>query len=220
MMKKLYELVSKLDREKIKALINFWRLSIVYILFYFTPHKIKKMLFDELLYWNELINWAYPNRKNYSRFMLLSCVIINRREYRNLLVYRLKKEFLYVHAIIIQLLFPLEKTLFINAKEIGECLFIQHGFSTIINAERIGSYCWINQQVTIGAKDRNGAPIIGNGVRITAGAKVIGSITIGNNAVIGANAVVVKDVGEKEVVGGVPAKRLRVNDEINIHLSK
>lgn len=48
--------------------------------------------------------------------------------------------------------------------------------------------------------------MIGNGVRISAGAKVVGSITVGDKAIIAANAAVVKDVPENAVVGGVPAK--------------
>ena len=44
---------------------------------------------------------------------------------------------------------------------------------------------------------------------ITCGAKVLGEITIGDDAVIGANAVVIRDVEPGAVMGGVPAKRLK-----------
>lgn len=91
-------------------------------------------------------------------------------------------------------------------------MFIQHGFATIISAKEIGSDCWINQQVTIG-HTQNGNPVIGNGVRITAGAKVIGPVTVGDNVVVGANAVVVKNVPKNKVVGGVPAKIIGENTE-------
>jgi serine O-acetyltransferase len=91
---------------------------------------------------------------------------------------------------------------------IGAGLFIQHGFSTIIMAD-LGANCWVNQQVTIGHKDEHGRPQIGNNVRITAGAKVIGNIVIGDNVTVGANAVVVKDIPPNCVVAGIPAKIIK-----------
>ena len=54
-----------------------------------------------------------------------------------------------------------------------------------------------------------GCPVIGDNVMITCGAKVLGDITINDGAVIGANAVVVKDVAPGAVMGGVPAVRLK-----------
>lgn len=51
--------------------------------------------------------------------------------------------------------------------------------------------------------------MIGNHVTVCCGAKVLGAITIGNNVVIGANAVVCKDVPDNCVVGGVPAKIIK-----------
>ena len=44
---------------------------------------------------------------------------------------------------------------------------------------------------------------------VTCGAKVLGPITVGNNVVVGANAVVVKDVEDNVVVGGIPAKIIK-----------
>ena len=56
-----------------------------------------------------------------------------------------------------------------------------------------------------------GRSIIGNGVRISAGAKVLGQIKIDDNAIIAANAVVVKDVERNAIVGGVPARIIGTN---------
>lgn len=111
----------------------------------------------------------------------------------------------------LKMLFPGLDTLYINTSEIGPRLFIQHGFATNISAKRIGSDCWINQQVTIGYTFDSEPPVIGNGVRISAGAKVLGQIEIGDNAIIAANAAVVKSVEENMVVGGVPAKIIGEN---------
>lgn len=128
-------------------------------------------------------------------------------EFRNLLIYRhrYRKVFRYWLAIWYR---PMD-TLFLQAKEIGGGLFLQHGFSTMVSAEVIGENCWINQQVTIGFSGHGRAPIIGDNVMITCGAKVLGEITVGDNAVIGANAVVIKDVDKGAVMGGIPAHRLK-----------
>lgn len=114
-------------------------------------------------------------------------------------------------------MFPPMETLYINTKEIGRCLFIQHGFATNITAKQIGDFCWINQQVTIGYTFDSEPPTIGNGVRISAGAKVLGKITVGDNAIVAANAAVVKDVLECQIVGGVPAKVIGFNDDHRLY---
>lgn len=57
-------------------------------------------------------------------------------------------------------------------------------------------------------------PKIGNDVYIAKGAIVIGGISIGNNVTIGANAVVTKPVPDNAIVAGVPAKILRIKDEV------
>ena len=100
-------------------------------------------------------------------------------------------------------------SLYISTYEIGGGLFIQHGFSTVIDAERIGENCWINQQVTIGYSGSE-HPIIEEGCYIHAGDKVLGGITMHKNSVAGANAVVVKDVPANAVVGGVPANIIKM----------
>lgn len=68
----------------------------------------------------------------------------------------------------------------------------------------------IGPNVTIGGRSGHyEVPIIGNNVEISTGSKVLGPIHIGNNATIGANAVVIKDVPENAVVAGIPAKVLK-----------
>lgn len=63
-------------------------------------------------------------------------------------------------------------TLYINTRNIGHRLYIQHGFATVISAKSVGDDCWINQQVTIGYTFDSEPVVIGNGVRVSAGAKV------------------------------------------------
>lgn len=90
------------------------------------------------------------------------------------------------------------------------------GIGVVIHSKaQIGNYCSIGQQVTIGGGNSRypGLPIIGNYVRISKGAIVFGGITIGDNAVIGANAVVNKPVPDNAVVAGVPAKIIRIKKD-------
>ncbi len=76
----------------------------------------------------------------------------------------------------------------------------------------IGKNCMIGQCVTIGGKSgQYEVPVIGDNVEINAGARVLGPIHIGDNVIIGANAVVVKDVPSNCVVAGVPAKIIKSN---------
>lgn len=138
---------------------------------------------------------------------VLSILLWQYPEFRNLLIYR--NRYRRIYRWWLALWYKPMNTLYIQAKEIGGGLFIQHGFATMISAEYIGENCWINQQVTIGFSDHERAPIIGDNVMITCGAKVLGNITVGDNAIIGANAVVVKDVEPGAVMGGVPARRIR-----------
>ena len=101
---------------------------------------------------------------------------------------------------------PALNTLIIDTRSIGPGLFIQHGLSTCLSAESVGSNLHINQQVTVGYANRTDRPTIGNNVRILAGAKIIGKVTIGDNATVGANAVVLSDVPPNTTVFGIPAQ--------------
>lgn len=130
-------------------------------------------------------------------------------EYRNVVYSRFEG----LYCKVISKLYKGLSTLYVQAPQskIGKNLMIWHGFSTIVNAQSIGDNCSIWQQVTIGNKldDGEAKPIIGNNVKICAGAIVIGDIKIGNNVIIAAGAVVTKDVPNNCVVAGVPAKIIK-----------
>lgn len=49
---------------------------------------------------------------------------------------------------IAKVLFRPMETLYLSTREIGVPIYIQHGFSTVIAAKEVGSYCWVNQHVT------------------------------------------------------------------------
>ena len=93
---------------------------------------------------------------------------------------------------------------------IGRRLFIDHGMGVVIGeTAEIGDDVLIYQAVTLGGTgaDRGKRhPTIGNRVVIGAGAKVLGNITVGDEAKIGAGSVVVKSVPSSSTVVGIPAK--------------
>jgi serine O-acetyltransferase len=95
---------------------------------------------------------------------------------------------------------------------IGRRLSIEHHGCIVIHGDSvIGDDCLIRHGVTLGNtgfKDLFGAPTIGDRVQIGAGAKILGRITVGNDAIVGANAVVIRDVPDNAIVGGVPARTL------------
>jgi serine O-acetyltransferase len=101
--------------------------------------------------------------------------------------------------------------------EIGPGLVLMHTQGTVLGAARIGSNVTIFHQVTLGAKAADLAyrpelrPIIGDDVVLSAGAKVLGALTVGAGATIGANAVVLKSLPPNCVAVGVPAKVLSGN---------
>ena len=85
------------------------------------------------------------------------------------------------------------------------------GIGIVIHARAvIGRNCMIGQNITIGGKSGwYEVPVIGDNVHISAGARILGPIRIGNNVIIGANAVVVKDVPDNCIVAGIPAKIIK-----------
>lgn len=93
---------------------------------------------------------------------------------------------------------------------IGDRFFIDHGMGVVIGeTATIGNDVTIYHDVTLGGVSLNQGirhPQIGNGVIIGAGAQLLGPIRVGDNARIGSNAVVVKDVATDDTVVGVPAR--------------
>jgi serine O-acetyltransferase len=92
---------------------------------------------------------------------------------------------------------------------IGAGLRIDHFGGIIINScLTAGRNLWVKPGVVIGQTD-TGFPCIGDDVEIGVGAKVIGGIRVGSNVIIGAQALVCRDVPDNVVVAGVPARVLR-----------
>ena len=94
---------------------------------------------------------------------------------------------------------------------IGKGSSLAHGgIGSVLHPDcRIGARVLIGQGVTLGGSFGSGAPIVESDVWIGPGVRILGKVTIKRNSIIGANAVVTRDVAENSVVGGVPAKLIR-----------
>lgn len=93
---------------------------------------------------------------------------------------------------------------------IGRRFFIDHGMGVVIGETAVvGDDVLMYHQVTLGGRARGRFkrhPTIGDRVLLGAGAKIIGAIHVGDDAKIGANALVVKDVPPKAIVVGFPSE--------------
>lgn len=192
----------------LKELLNYPRTLPVYLCVLSSRHK--PLLEKDIARWSAQEDCSFSGL-----FQALNHFLIYRKEFRNLVLHRLwnpsRTRRAKFHVLITKLLWKPLDSLYLNTRRIGGGLYIQHGFSTMVSAHSIGENCWINQQVTIGYKGEY-CPIIGDNVRIHCGAKILGNVTMHNNSTAGANAVVVKDVPENAVVGGVPAKILKYRE--------
>lgn len=100
--------------------------------------------------------------------------------------------------------------------EIGRGFFIDHGNGVIIGETTvIGDNVTLYQGVTLGGTGKEHGkrhPTVGNNVMISAGAKVLGSFTIGDNSKIGAGSVVLSEVPPNSTVVGVPGRVVKRNN--------
>lgn len=101
--------------------------------------------------------------------------------------------------------------------QIGRRLVIDHGAGIVIGeTTQIGDDCLLYQGVTLGGTGKDVGkrhPTLGNNVMVGAGAKVLGPITIHDNARIAAGAVVLQEVPQGATAVGVPAQIVRINGE-------
>jgi len=102
---------------------------------------------------------------------------------------------------------------------IGKNLFIDHGMGVVIGeTSKIGNNVTIYHNVTLGGiapsinsndqRDMKRHPTLKDNVVVGSGAQILGPITIGENSLIGSNSVITKNVSEKSVMAGIPAKKV------------
>ncbi len=170
---------------------------------FFLPHVL---LFLGAAEKENIVADLYARREAKSGLMAicydLSLELLVNRYFRSLFYFRTHGVF----SKILRVFYPKRNdfTLDIHTK-IGGGLILAHPYATILNAASIGSNVYVNHLVTVG--EINGKkPTIGNHVQLHANCIVIGGITIGDYAIIGAGAVVTKDVPENAVMVGNPAQ--------------
>jgi serine O-acetyltransferase len=89
---------------------------------------------------------------------------------------------------------------------VGPGLYIAHPVGCVLHAARIGSNVTVIGQTTFGTRTDARWPVIGDGAFIGVGARVLGGITVGDRSIVGANAVVTRDVPADTTAVGVPAR--------------
>lgn len=181
----------------IRALLNF-----IGQLF-FLPHVVLFLVSSQKAHIIDDI-YARKTRKEglFNHCYYLTLELLNSRYFRTLFYFRTNS----IAAKILRVFYPKYPSFTIDIHtKIGGGLQLAHPYSTILNATSMGQNVYVNHLVTLGEKDGK-KPTIGNNVQLHAGCIVIGGVTIGDNTIIGAGAVVVKDVPSNCVAVGNPAR--------------
>ena len=175
----------------------FW-LYIPHLLLYLAGWK-KETIDSDIKRQKEQIHIKLPN------FLALLFFLHHSSYYRCVFYYRIGP----MIALFISWWRPGEKSFIIPySTQIDKGFYFAHPYSTVLNAKSIGKNFSCIHCVTLGKKDGQ-RPIIGDNVTVNCHACIIGGITIGDNAIIGAGSVVVKDVPPNAIVAGNPAKIIK-----------
>lgn len=97
--------------------------------------------------------------------------------------------------------------------KIGANLFIDHGMGVVIGeTAEVGDNCTLYHGVTLGGTGKDTGkrhPTVGNNVLVGSGAKILGPVDIGDNVMIGANSVVLRDIPPDTTVVGIPGRMVK-----------
>lgn len=188
------------------------KLYLGYLLYAILLHYYRKSE-NRLLIDEDIVRWCNEtNFIGYSKELSLVFLLMFKPQFRNLFFHRIHPKCNYVKRIC-----PPCSTIELasDGNDIaGGGLYYEHAFGTRIAAKSIGKGCTFRQFTTIGVKSKKRheeKPTIGRNVDFGVGVICIGDIHIGDNAIIAAGSVVVKDVPANAIVAGNPAKIIKYN---------
>ena len=186
-------------------LLNLWKYILVLphlFVLLFISKKVRKDIKEDVVEMNRRLYL----KKNVAFYL------VYHKPYRNLFYYRIG-----VWSRLCSLFLSKYGSFYISSKieRIGGGAFVlNHPYGTILNCKEIGSFFTVCQLTTIGNAYHGRNDMIcriGDNVSLGANVNIIGKINIGNNVIVGAGSVVVKDVPDNCVVAGNPAKIIRKN---------
>lgn len=179
--------------------VRYLAFYIVLILF---PNRL---VISDLRAWNKAF-YGSKGEKHSLAFFLYKLP-----EFRNLFYHRYKERKILVG--LLKIFAPPMNTFYIgNSAKLGEGIIFYHPFCTYLNCISIGDNCRIRNGTTFGNKsdDNNLRPMIGNNVNVGVNVTIIGDIKIGDNAIIGAGAIVTKSFPGDSIIAGNPAKIIKL----------
>lgn len=168
------------------------------LLYYISDERVKYLIGTDV----EEMNRRLKQTKSLVYYLALY------KAYRNVFYYRIGSKSLlvkwYLHP---------DDSFFIFVDDLGPSIFVlNHPYSTILNAKKIGAHFTVRNLTTLGNKTDmrpDEKPTIGDHVTLGANVTIIGDIKVGNNVVVGAGSVVVNDIPDNVIVGGVPCRILK-----------
>lgn len=177
-------------------------------IFFMKLHSSRECIILDIERWSSLY---YPGKRPETAWDIIWSFIqlmTFKPEYRSIFYYRLG----WISWILYPLCRPMYTPWIGQVDEgIGPGLITPHGWAVGVQAKKVGKNCWIYPDVLIGFINDTDKPTIGDNVTISVGAKILGNVKVGDNSIVGANAVVLKDVPENCTVVGVPAYIIRRN---------
>lgn len=198
-----------MNKRKIRDIVRF--LGAIILCWLYIPHFSLYLCRSNL---RSIINADLERRRknsdlNISYFWMFIYYIHNDRYFRNLFYHRIGP----VLSMLIGWWRPGDKYFVISkTTKIGEGAYFAHPFASEINAKSIGDNFTCRHLTTLGNKvdgDNENRPVIGDNVTLGVNVSIIGGVTIGNNVVIGAGSVVVKDIPANSVAVGNPCRVIK-----------